>query len=253
VGKSPPAARLTNWLILAVGLEALLLLGAFQIVWERVRDFLGGTKREGHDESVKISPANNSPVDKFLKEEQTSQFGAFYDSAEGSHIQRSCVAAARYEIESEYMRVMRECLSSRDQTIFMMAYSCFVLWRLKRGLEEELGPDEVESALVVMRWLFSKQAWYQQEPFDSIWFHLQRRMPLAVQVKEGQMPYPDLAIEQAAQSAGYPLTLPIRLDRQKEFSCFIYGELRLLVGFGQKVAEQHLQITRGGSLVGQEV
>jgi hypothetical protein len=55
-------------------------------------------------------------------------------AAVGPPIHRTAIAVAMTALDNELVEKERRKLSSSDQTIFMMAYECLVMWSLVRGL-----------------------------------------------------------------------------------------------------------------------
>jgi hypothetical protein len=96
--------------------------------------------------------------------------------AEGSDFERVFIATAMLAIEEKPVYEQRMKLSSNEQINFMMAYECFVMWSLNRGLEPVLKQREIESAIAALQRHFSKHAWYRAGAFEKIWKQFQSCM-----------------------------------------------------------------------------
>ena len=112
---------------------------------------------------------------------QRARFGSHFAVAEGRYIQRGCIAAAMTEIDDDLILKQLPHLPAEKQGIYVMTYACYVMWALKRGLEDALTPSEIEEVIVAMERHFAKNTWYQSDVFKRIWGQMKVVMPRATQ------------------------------------------------------------------------
>jgi len=86
-------------------------------------------------------------------------------------------------IESEEIAKQRRELTADSEKIFMTTYECCVMWAIKRGLESELDPEGVESAVHVMQRHLAAYAWYEPTAFKRVWAAMEKMMPMAMTAK----------------------------------------------------------------------
>jgi hypothetical protein len=115
------------------------------------------------------------------------RFERHYGAAEGSHIQRSVIAAAMSEIEYAMVQTLRTKLSPEDQIAFMITYECMVMWSLGKGMETVLNQQDLESAIVAIQRHFATHAWYD-DAFHAIWQKMQTLMPMAMRPGDNGCP-----------------------------------------------------------------
>jgi hypothetical protein len=152
-------------------------------------------------------------------DDKVACFKYHFSAAEGSQVQRGCIAAAMVAIEDEPVQKARNLLSAEDQVIFMMTYECFVMWGFKRGLETVLKPAVVEPIIVAMRRHFAKHGFYRPDAFQKIWDQMQTVMPMAMNPTPEGVIYPAAEMLMAPTLAGYPLDPMISADL--EFGVFV--------------------------------
>jgi DNA-directed RNA polymerase subunit RPC12/RpoP len=111
----------------------------------------------------------------------------FYETAEGTSLERYCIAGLMLAIESEEIAAQRRALTPDRDMIFMTTYECCVMWAIKRGLESEVDAQGVQSAVRAMQRHLAKQAWYEATAFKRIWAAMERMMPMAMTVKRQPM------------------------------------------------------------------
>jgi hypothetical protein len=166
---------------------------------------------------------------------------AHFAAAEGSHIQRACIATAMSAIEHELVETERAQLPTNDQMLFMMTYECFVMWALKMGIEPVLERPEVESAIVAMQEYFARHAWYKPGVFEAIWKQMQEVMPMALRTgDEGTQPYPAAEMLMAPSLAGYSFSRAVGLDLR--FGIHVALEIARLAEVGEYAAKEHLHV-----------
>jgi hypothetical protein len=153
-------------------------------------------------------------------------FKRHYEIAEGSPSQRGCIAAAMVSLEKEPVQKQRKKLTGDVQVTFMMAYECFVMWAMKRGLDSVMEPPEVETFVASMRQHFAKHGYFQPDAFEKIWDKMQNVMPMALNSTPEGLPYPVTEMLMAPVLAGYDLDPMIGADM--EFGIFVAIELGTL-------------------------
>src|SRR5207253_1379189 len=99
-----------------------------------------------------------------------------------------------------------------QQMNFMMAYECFVMWALKRGIEGIVTQREADSAIVAMQQHLAKHAWYRPEAFEKVWESMQETMPMGLRPTVDGLIYPAAEMLMAARLAGFPYPLILDLD-----------------------------------------
>jgi hypothetical protein len=166
--------------------------------------------------------------------EIATRFRHHFSAAEGSQIQRGCIAAAMVAIEEEPVQKQRNKLPAKDQIIFMMTYECFVMWAFKQGLEKVLKPADVGPVIVAMHRHFAKHAFYQPDAFAKIWDKMQVLMPKAMAPAAKGVICPAADMLRAANLAGYPLEPTIGADL--EFGAFVSKAIGELVTRAQAQA-----------------
>src|SRR5262249_51824899 len=75
----------------------------------------------------------------------------FYETAEGTSLERYCIAGLMLAAESEEIAEQRRQLTPDSEKIFMMTYHCCMMWAIKRNLESELDREGVQSAVRAMQ------------------------------------------------------------------------------------------------------
>jgi hypothetical protein len=148
------------------------------------------------------------------QEREVARLQHHFHLAEGSESQRFAVAAAMSAIERDLVQRQRQKLPPEDEFVFMMAYECFVMWAIKRGMDTVLQREEIESAIVAIHRHFAKHAWYRADDFEKIWDRMQALMPMALKTDGSAMVYPITEIILAANQAGFPLDLMICADME---------------------------------------
>jgi hypothetical protein len=110
----------------------------------------------------------------------------FYETAEGTSLERYCIAGLMLAIESEEIAVQRRALTHDSDMVFMMTYECCVMWAIKRGLESEFDAEGVGCAVRAMQRHLANQVWYEATAFKRIWSAMEKIMPMAMTVKHRQ-------------------------------------------------------------------
>ena len=170
-----------------------------------------------------------------------ARFNAHFDSAQGSYLERSSVAAALSAIEDQHVQRRRTKLPAEEQLTFMIVYECMVMWSLGRGMETVLDQKDLESAITAIQASFAKHGWYQQDAVEKIWDQMQSLMPMAMRSEPGgPPPYPLAEMSMAAHQAGYPLNIPSDLT----FGIHVVRTIAHLSNFGQATAKRHLELSR---------
>jgi len=104
----------------------------------------------------------------------------FYDAAEGTSLERYCIAGLMLALESEEIARLRRDLSPDSEKILMTTYECCMMWAIKRGLESEVDREGVQSAVGAMERHLAKQTWYESTAFKRIWAAMEKTMPMAM-------------------------------------------------------------------------
>jgi hypothetical protein len=170
-------------------------------------------------------------------------FERHYGAAEGSHIQRSVIAAAMSEIEYEMVQRQRAKQSPKDQIAFMITYECMVMWSLGKGMELELDQQALDSAILAIQAHFAKHAWYQDDAFRKIWQQMQRYMPMAMRPgPNGHPPFPVAEMAIAAQLAGYPYN--VAMVCELSFGFHVASTILRLAEFARLAAKEHLKLNQ---------
>jgi hypothetical protein len=104
----------------------------------------------------------------------------FYESAEGTSLERYCIAGLMLATQSEEIAEQRRHLSGDCEKIFMTTYECCMMWAIKRGLESELDSEGVQSAVQAMQGHLAKYDWFEAAAFKRIWTAMERMMPMAM-------------------------------------------------------------------------
>lgn len=134
------------------------------------------------------------------------RFKQHFSKAAGIQLERILIAAAMVEIEDPMIQEERVKVPVAQQETFMMAYECFVMWTLKRGIAVVLEASAVSAAVLAMRNHFAKHACYSRGAFEKIWAEMERLMPQAMIPSGGLgIVYPAAEICEAARQAGFQL------------------------------------------------
>jgi hypothetical protein len=167
-----------------------------------------------------------------------NRFEAHFNGAQGSFLQRSCIASAMLAIENDQVQKQRANLTPDEQVVFMMTYECLVMWALKQGLNTLLKREEVDSTIIAIRDHFATHAWYRPKVFEKIWDRMQREMPSAMTPVEGLMTLPGVGLMMAAADCDYPATKIM----DARFEIHLAWEVRHLADMAQLAVKEHLAI-----------
>ncbi len=161
--------------------------------------------------------------------------------AQGSPIQRSCIAISMAAIADEIVRHECKKFPQDQQKVFMMTYECFVMWALKCGFESVVGITDTEDAIVGMRNYFAQNAWYESGSFEKIWASIQQLMPSSLTAK-GQLGaiYPVAEMITAANLAGFPLAVPTDYS----FGAHVIQSIGRLTDAGHQIGTEHVALTQ---------
>jgi peptide methionine sulfoxide reductase MsrB len=107
----------------------------------------------------------------------------FYDAAEGTSLERYCIAGLMLAMESQEIAKQRRELTGDAEKIFMTTYECCMMWAIKRGLESELDLEGVQSAVRAMQRHLAKHAWYDATAFKRVWAAMEKMMPMAMMIQ----------------------------------------------------------------------
>jgi hypothetical protein len=102
-----------------------------------------------------------------------------YEAAEGTSLERHCIASLMLAMESEEIARQRRELSPDSEKIFLTTYECCMMWAIKRGLESEVDREGVQAAVGAMQRHLEKHAWYDGTAFKRIWTAMEKAMPMA--------------------------------------------------------------------------
>jgi hypothetical protein len=152
--------------------------------------------------------------------------------ASGSHFQRNMIAVSMAAIEDDLVQKERSKLPLAEQNLFMMAYECFLMWALKKGIDSVLNSEESASAITAMQGHFKKHGWYVVGNFEKIWDEMQKIAPLRGTRNGVIWPVADLM--NAVDQAGFRLAFPL----DYRFGAHVLCVMRNLIDVGSFAAKQ---------------
>jgi hypothetical protein len=131
-----------------------------------------------------------------------------FATAEGSDFERCAIAGLMTAIEAEEVAKHRATVKTEQQTNFLMAYECLMMWAIKSGMDTTLSAKDTESAVVAMLRHIAKNGYYQAGAFEQIWAAVQKHMRFAMAISQqpgAPPPYPFADMLMAAKIAGYEI------------------------------------------------
>jgi hypothetical protein len=156
--------------------------------------------------------------------------------ASGTHLQRGASAIAMAAVEEDVVQKVRRNLPLAEQDVFMMAYECFVMWSIMKGVESVASADETASATSAMQSYFTEHGWYVAGNFERIWEKMKQIEPKAG-LKTGVVwPIADMAL--AVEQAGCRLTFPV----DYRFGLHVFLSMENLKDVGKFTAKQYIEL-----------
>jgi hypothetical protein len=134
------------------------------------------------------------------------RFHNHFVNAIGSDLQRNAIAVAMMELEDPNIERAAQKFSQKEQPIFLMAYQCFILWILRKQLQQRAQASELEEITRSVKSRFATFKFFNEKIFEEILEKTQELMPIALQGgKNTKIVYPLTHIILAANMAGYTL------------------------------------------------
>jgi len=110
------------------------------------------------------------------------------------------------ELKSSYVTAEIKRRSEKELAQFAMAFTCYILWLVKKTLESKVEPEKINLVFEEIHNSIMQCSWYQDGLFEKIWDSIQDYLPTMQPGKRTGALVPLVHVILAANLAGCELS-----------------------------------------------